>query len=400
MITPCIGIKYKKSKLHSVFVVLLLICGILFPGYSLAQCPSTNMATVGDIQGYHLTSSEAEGAGNFFWTVTSGGTIQGDRTQRGVTIKWDNAGTSNVIITYYKLSVQYTKCWTVKIFPPLSGGSITSPITSVAQDEMLSYAQLLNSTPASGGIYADMPDPYDYQWEESKDNTSWTPVEGATNPDGTGSNIMTAKTYFRRKVASGGREVYSNVLTIDVVPFFKGGRISASQKITPGATPAQLTSISAPSGGTGTFSYQWESSADETTWNSISGATGASYQPGALSKTTYYRRKVTSASQWTYSNTLQVLVVNSAAVIKPVSGAPASSATKQTIPAYTGLDPDALAAVTSYKVYKPGVTDATQVSGLIPSKDFTKSIVYLDGLARPLQKVDYKGSVLGRILRE
>jgi len=396
MITPCIGMKYKKSKLHSAFVVLLLMCGILFSGYLLAQCPSTNMATVGDIQGYHLTSSEAEGAGNFFWTVTSGGTIQGDRTQRDVTIKWDNAGTSNVIITYYKLSVQYTKCWTVKIFPPLSGGTISSSVTSVAQDEMLSYAQLLNSTPASGGIYADMPDPYDYQWEESKDNISWTPIAGATNPDGTGSNIITAKTYFRRKVASGGREVYSNVLTINVVPFFTGGRISASQKITTGATPAQLTSISAPSGGTGTFSYQWESSPDETTWSSISGATGVSYQPAALSKTTYYRRKVTSGTQWSYSNTLQVLVVNSSAMIKPVAGAPASSATKETIPAYTDLDPDALAAVTSYKVYKPGVTDATTVPGLTTSTDFAKSIVYLDGLARPVQDIYYKGNVLGK----
>lgn len=396
MITPYINIKGMKER---ILVVLLLMVSIVFPHRLLAQCTSTS-ALVGDLSGFHLSSSEAVGASNIFWTFGGGnvGTIQGERTLRDVTIKWDNTGSTNVIVTYDKVNVQYTKCWAVKVFNRLSAGAITSSVISVVYNEVFSYNPLLNVTLASGGLFSDLPDQYRYQWEESKDNVTWMPIVGATSPNCTGSNIITARTYFRRKVQeySSGTEAYSNVLVIDITQPFKMGRISASQKIGPGATPAQLTSTTAPSGGTGTFSYQWESSTDETSWSAISGATGVSYQPGSLTQTSYFRRKVTSGPQWGYSNTLQILVVNSTVLNKPVTNTPAAIAPKQTIPTYTGLNPDALPAVTSYKVYKPGISDATQVPTLDPLTDIDKSTVYLDGLSRPLQNIDYKASFSGK----
>ena len=68
--------------------------------------------------------------------------------------------------------------------------------------------------------------------------------------------------------------------------------------------------------GTGTITYTWEWSANGTSgWTTISGATGATYQPGALTANRYYRRttNATSGLACTSSPTASVLVtVNSA----------------------------------------------------------------------------------------
>ena len=59
-------------------------------------------------------------------------------------------------------------------------------------------------------------------------------------------------------------------------------------------SPAGLTDDTSPTGGTGSYAYQWQSSPDNATWSNISGATSATYSPGALTTSTYYRREVTS----------------------------------------------------------------------------------------------------------
>ncbi|MCK7554401.1 hypothetical protein MKQ70_05030 [Chitinophaga sedimenti] len=51
---------------------------------------------------------------------------------------------------------------------------------------------------------------------------------------------------------------------------------------------------STPTGGTGSYVYQWQSAADNVTFTNISGATAASYDPPVITATTYYRRQVTS----------------------------------------------------------------------------------------------------------
>ncbi|RZL07328.1 MAG: T9SS type B sorting domain-containing protein [Hymenobacter sp.] len=51
-----------------------------------------------------------------------------------------------------------------------------------------------------------------------------------------------------------------------------------------------------PTGGYGNYSYQWESSLDNITWTPIANTNTATYAPGPLSVTTYYRRRVASGS--------------------------------------------------------------------------------------------------------
>ena len=84
----------------------------------------------------------------------------------------------------------------------------------------------------------------------------------------------------------------------------------------------------APTGGDGTYAYQWQSSTDNSAWADIPDATAAAYTSGRLTVTTYFRRMVTSSGTSVNSNTATVHV-NPAltATITPSSQAIAPNAT-------------------------------------------------------------------------
>jgi len=73
--------------------------------------------------------------------------------------------------------------------------------------------------------------------------------------------------------------------------------------------PDTLTSTAPATGGDGVFTYEWQDSVSGGTWTAIPASNALDYQPGALSQTTYFRRKVTSASCGVaYSNPVEIHV--------------------------------------------------------------------------------------------
>jgi gliding motility-associated-like protein len=65
-------------------------------------------------------------------------------------------------------------------------------------------------------------------------------------------------------------------------------------------TPALITA-SKPKGGDGTYTWTWQQSTNKVVWNAASGAGDMmSFQPTALTQTTYYRRIVNSSNPVTY----------------------------------------------------------------------------------------------------
>lgn len=87
------------------------------------------------------------------------------------------------------------------------------------------------------------------------------------------------------------------------------GAIGSNQGICYNSVPATLTQVTAPTDGTGNYSYQWQSSPDGSTWSDISGATSSTYTPGALTANTYYRRRLTSGTfDPVYSNSVLISV--------------------------------------------------------------------------------------------
>src|SRR5690606_27420828 len=98
---------------------------------------------------------------------------------------------------------------------------------------------------------------------------------------------------------------------IVVYPPISSNTISPDQVICQGATASSLTG-SNPSGGTGTFVYQWQSSSDSINWSDMAGKTSRDLSAQALYNTTYFRRIVTSApcdsNQRSISDTVRIIV--------------------------------------------------------------------------------------------
>lgn len=90
-----------------------------------------------------------------------------------------------------------------------------------------------------------------------------------------------------------------------------GGTIASSQSICQAPVdPAPFTSVVAAFFCTGiTPSYQWETSLDNSTWSSVSGATSSTYDipAGLANGTYYYRRSATDGTTTLYSNTVTIV---------------------------------------------------------------------------------------------
>lgn len=88
-------------------------------------------------------------------------------------------------------------------------------------------------------------------------------------------------------------------VTAPVTPLVSG---TVSPSLQNNTTPARLTSTP-PSGGNGIYSYQWQSSLNNSAWSNISFAITSSYTPQNQTTSTYYRLVTTSGTASVTSNT-------------------------------------------------------------------------------------------------
>ncbi|WP_205499889.1 gliding motility-associated C-terminal domain-containing protein [Rufibacter psychrotolerans] len=96
---------------------------------------------------------------------------------------------------------------------------------------------------------------------------------------------------------------------VTVQPVISGNTISAPQTLCQGATAAILTGQTVI-GGSGTYTYAWESSLNGEDFTAAAGTNNkASYEPGAVPHTTWFRRKVTSGSCTSFSAPVLITVV-------------------------------------------------------------------------------------------
>ncbi len=152
---------------------------------------------------------------------------------------------------------------------------------------------------------------YTYVWEQSTDNISWIPVTGGTNISLLSFQppALTQTTWYRRVVTSDTIVDISRGLQIYVYPAIGNNLITGEDTICYN-TNAQLLHgvVPAPSGGNGSYTYRWEESTNQVTWN-VAG-TSISFDPGVLTDTTFYRRVVNSTA-WCRdtSNTWTILVL-------------------------------------------------------------------------------------------
>jgi len=186
----------------------------------------------------------------------------------------------------------------VTVNPGISGNSISANQSICAGTAP--NALTGNTVTGGSGIYI-------YQWQSSLTGTfPWTNISGETNAT-FAPPVLNDTIWYRRVVTSLPCNDTSNIIRIIVQDALTNFGIGSNQIICEAGTPASLSG-QLPVGGGGGYQYQWFSSTDNFTWNSISGATLQNYQPGALLQTTYFKRELDAANCDATSNTVTVTV--------------------------------------------------------------------------------------------
>ncbi len=185
--------------------------------------------------------------------------------------------------------------------PVLNGNTIGSQQTVCAGNGIT----LTGSLPSGGsGTYV-------YQWESSSDDVVWSNISGQTNQN-MSSITPSVTSYFRRKAESGNSvcaALYSSSIRVDVLSIISNNTILSDETICAGITISGITG-STPTGGTGSYSYQWQSSSNLISWQTIPGfaAQDFNYNFG-LSATTYFRRSVSDGFCNSNSGHIQITVI-------------------------------------------------------------------------------------------
>lgn len=167
--------------------------------------------------------------------------------------------------------------------PP--GSNTLTPDQSIC---LGSVASVLSGTTPTGGSGQ-----YAYRWEQSPDAFSWSPLPAATSAN-YAPGALTATAYFRRWVSSG-------VCPDDVSPYVRiqvevpagPNTISANQTLCSGQNASWLSG-SLPSGGNGSYQYQWQSSLNQSVWQPVSNGVQSNLDPGVPGQTLFYRRVLSS----------------------------------------------------------------------------------------------------------
>jgi RHS repeat-associated protein len=273
-----------------------LIAGSISPttqtiNYNTVPTSLTGIAAYGGNSSY--TYSWELSTDNINWTPVSGATsISYSPSTLTVTSYYRRSVTSNGVKLYTNTSI-------VNVNPPLTAGGSIIP-SSISINYNSSPGLLDCSNPVGGGPL------YDYQWQYSIDNTSWSNITNATSTDYTPGNL-TSTTYFRRVATSNGTSMNSSTTVVYVYPILQSGNI------TPGATsinyntaPGQFSAN--PSGGNGTYTYQWQVSSNNSSWSNITGAGMQTYNAGNLVANTYYRVIITSNAVTVTSNNIMITI--------------------------------------------------------------------------------------------
>ena len=200
--------------------------------------------------------------------------------------------------TYFRRAVttdvncgpSYTNSVKITVYDDLVGAVIGS-------DQNICFkttpAMISQSASATGGDGT-----WTYKWEKSTNGTTWSVIAGATSTSYS-PGVLNTTTWYRIISTSGSNcgSIESNAVKILVYNDLYAGLVGNNHSVCPNSTANTINGTTSPTGGDNTYTYQWQTSPDNTTWTDISGATSASISPTAsLTSTTFYRRNTTSGS--------------------------------------------------------------------------------------------------------
>ncbi|GAB3202266.1 hypothetical protein GCM10027293_27490 [Pontibacter aydingkolensis] len=202
-------------------------------------------------------------------------------------------------VTYYVEAVTETGC----VSPTRKAVEITvTPLPLTPQVNNLTVcagqSAILSVTPAEAGVL--------YRWYNATGTLIYT---GTTF---TSSALQESTVLYVEGVTNNTTACASSprrTVYVTVTPAIANNIINGEQSICSGSAPVTLNG-STPTGGEGSYTYQWERSEDGINFTSIANATGQNHTPSALNITTWYRRKVKAAGACSeqVSNIVQITV--------------------------------------------------------------------------------------------
>ncbi|NDK57213.1 Ig-like domain-containing protein [Pontibacter fetidus] len=211
-------------------------------------------------------------AQNYTWTVPAGYTITDG--QGTTSIKVTTGSTSGTITVKAANDCGESAAATIAV-------NITAqPVATITLQGASAFCEgeaALLKAPAGAN--------YSYQWLRNG-----TTISGATAAD----YSATTSGNYTVQVSNGNCSRTSSQVSISVTPTIRNNAIaSGNLSVCSGKAGVELQA-GVPTGGAGTYTYQWEQSTDGTSYTNIPGATSQNYTPAGLTATTWFRRKVTS----------------------------------------------------------------------------------------------------------
>jgi hypothetical protein len=226
-----------------------------------------------------------------------------------------------------------------------------------------------------------------YQWYVNKNGAGVSSITGATAVTYAAASAITnaSGTYvFTRKAIDNlqqeGMAEGSYTLVVLDRPTVSISSASATESICYN-TPAHAMTAT-PYGGTGASTYTWQKKEGTGNWITISGVTGDTYDPGALTVTTQYQVMITQsasscASAYSSPVTKTVYTLFNPGIVNSSGGTICAGGTPAQISASTA---NGGAGAITYQWYKDGtlITDATSQNYTPPATDAssTGSVTY------------------------
>ena len=290
--------------------------------------PASQQINYGGSPGTMTVSGMTGGTGTYSYQwQSSPNSSFSTPTNVGSNYPYYTPGTTLTATTYFRVLVSsggtsaYSPTVVVNVYPQLVAGTL-SPVTQNINYNTVPAAISLAGVTGGNGTYS-------INWVSSPSSSFPPPLfSPASNVYSYSPPALTTTLYYQISVESNGVTVYTNVAVVNVYPQLVAGTITPSSQTIDYNTSPSLLSIGGVSGGSGSYAYQWYARTGGGSYQPISGATGSSYSPGALTSTTLYEVVITSngASVTSAPVTVKVNPPLAAGVLSPGTAGIASGA--------------------------------------------------------------------------
>ena len=190
-------------------------------------------------------------------------------------------------------------------------------------EPVISFANLNDANTCTGGsvtfntILSDPSVVVNYQWQSSLNGTTWTNITGATSSSLTVSPTVT--TFYRVNATPTNGSCSTTSSYPLKVTIYPDPTVSVSADNASICTGSSTVLTATVTNGTGTTTYQWQSSSDNVTFNNVAGATNATFNTGNLTTNQFYKVVINRSGNGCNTVTSSVSPITTGAIYKQVA---------------------------------------------------------------------------------